>query len=371
MNIQDLLKGLDMSKIEYNSYHNYFGNILSYDKVLQTQSIKNGFKKLYKESLVKNTNKWYIKTYHEFNEVVFLKEGYFFVYNTNSNAAIFNKNGEVVFHRELYNKKFNSNNFDFHHKGEEIEVYFKMDDYLNEIKIKIKNEEELKFKMNGFGKINSIIKNEDNYEVEYSNSCYKKMFFTNDFKLKEVFFSSSFIKKITNIPKKITVNSYAELNNYLNDSFELFNLLNDKSLKFISKELFEKQTNFLKKIVFCKEKIFKDEFLILNNVRDFDKTFDFLPQGRKNIRGCLENSIASGSIQQDPKFNFLSTVEKNVILNNPFGNTDEESVLYYVSLLICKKQYNPFDLDLFYSIDNMMLKMKNVKLTTENSLKIL
>lgn len=367
MIIQDLLKGLGFVEIDYNTYNNYFGNILSYNKVLQTQSIKNGFKKLYKESLLKNTNQWYIKNYHQCDEVIFLKEGYFFVYNNNSNVAIFNKEGDVIFHRELYNKNFNSSNFDFHHNGDKIEAYLKIDDYLNEIKIKIKNESEINFKMNGFGKINSIIENEDKYEVEYLNSCYKKMIFTKDFKLKEVFFSPSFIKKITSIPKKITVNSYTELNKYLNDSFELFNLLNDKNLKFISEELFEKQTNFLKKIVLCKEKIFKDEDLILNKVMSFDKTFDVLPQGKYTIKKILDDFMDNETLFEKSKF--LSFEERNRLTDDSLG--DDSASLYYVALLISKNEYDPFNLDLFYSIDNLMLKMKNIKSTTESSLKML
>lgn len=112
-------------------------------------------------------------------------------------------------------------------------------------------EGEYTFLMHGSAKIKSMKIKKDEIKVKYAISKYEEITFDKNFNMKEAKLSYSFYQKTRDFmsKRKITANSFEQLEEKLDDMFEMYSLTYDKKLKFITINDYNRQLKTLKTII--------------------------------------------------------------------------------------------------------------------------
>lgn len=169
---------------------------------------------------------------------------------------------------------------------------------------------------------------ENTIEVEFQNSMYRNIVFDKSFNLKEVTLSDSYYKKLNEFhsEKKIKCSSYEDFTKKLETAFLLINLQYDKDPYFISKEMFEKQVNYLKKS-------FENQSILDSDNQCFD-LIDNTYQHFNSFYDRLTKYMASDSFQEKYKKDSSTIVNSNNLIQ----------IFFYIFL---NKEINENKIDFF------------------------
>lgn len=140
------------------------------------------------------------------------------------------------------------------------------------------------FTFHGKEKPSRMSVHENTIEVEYKNSIYSNIVFDKSFNLKEIILSDAYYNKIKEFHsnKKIQCSSFDDFTEKLESAFLLINLQYDKDPYFISKEVFEKQVNYLKKS-FNNQCLLDSDTACFDLINDMYSKFDIFNDRARNI----------------------------------------------------------------------------------------
>lgn len=252
--------------------------------------------KLYLTNLLKNiekdkdgTKKIFLKHendnnfgYNDIRVLILNKGNHTLIFNTTSPSYyLLDKNFNIIY-------MCNTMNRNLHIPSEIKSKNFKL--MSNKLLIKIKEdkkgdsyvkrdlENEYSFFMYGNAKIKNMIIKKDEIKVKYLISKYEEIIFDKNFNMKEAKLSYSFYQKTRDFmsKRKITANSFENLEEKLDDMFEMYSLTYDKKLKFINIADYNKQLKILKKIIEHKE-LFNTDINKLKELEDNNNKLSNFP----------------------------------------------------------------------------------------------